>query len=48
LEVVRQGQKDADDEEGQADDGDRKEIADPVLPQAVQGFLQEVLELGNG
>jgi len=48
LKVVGEGQEDADDEEGQADDGDGKEVADPILPQAVQGFLEKIGGFTNG
>ena len=42
FEVVGQGQEDAQDQEGQADDGQGEEMAGLVLPQVVQGLPQEI------
>ena len=45
LEVVREREEDAQDQEGQADDHDREDVPGPVLPQAVGRDRDEVLQL---
>jgi len=45
LEVVGKREEYTDDEKGEANDRDRKDVAAPVLPEAVQGLAEKVLDL---
>jgi hypothetical protein len=43
LQIVGEGEENAQDKEGQTDDGNRKNVPPPELPEVVGGFFEEKL-----